>query len=159
MGWLYLIRCRTTGDYYLGATTREIRLRFNEHQTQLRRGVCSVPLLQAAHDTHGMGSLDFVPLRQFPDDVLHLREREAIETLKPTLNVDGSLASRKPYERWPEIEVDGQTMTMEAAARRYGLVCQTIRARYRRGLRGDALVATAYQAPRKANRGWYSRKK
>lgn len=148
MGWLYMIRCRTSGEYYIGASTRELRFRFAEHRTQLGRGVCTIPLLQAAHDRYGEDSLDYVPLREFPDAELLQREREAIETLKPALNTDAA-RGRKPYQRWPLIVVQGEEMSMEDAARKFDIVYQTIRARYRKGVRGDALVAPPHAAPRK----------
>lgn len=157
MAWLYMIRCRSTGEYYLGATTRSPHTRFIEHQTQLRRGVCTIPLLQAAVDKHGLDAFDFVPLREFPDSEIAMREREAIETLKPALNVDGSIAARKPWDRLPPVEIGGITTTLADHARRAGLHYRTVKFRYGRGLRGEALIAPAHKAPRKANRGWYSK--
>lgn len=155
---LYMIRCRTTGQYYIGSTSRSFRLRFSEHRTQLRRGVCSIPALQAIATQYGLDDLDFVPLKVLAQHELVQREKEAIATLKPALNIDGH-RTRGRYERWDKIAVGGEEISIPDAARKYGLEPNTIRTRLRRGLSGDDLIALPHKAPRKPNQGWYSRKR
>lgn len=155
---IYLIVCRPTGEQYVGGTKVSFGTRFTAHRTQLRRGVCSVPKLQEAHDKYGMEALAFIPLKAFPPEEIAAREREAIEFLKPALNTCG-VGGRASYARWEPIVVGGQQMTVTEAARRYGLEPNTIRLRIKRGLSGDDLIAPPHKAPREPNRGWYSRQK
>ena len=146
---IYMIVCLPTGERYIGGTTRSIHRRFVEHQTALRRGVCRTPRLQAAYDEHGPSAFDYIPLKNFPPEEVAIREKEAIDTLKPALNI--ALARGKGrYARWDEIEIGGQCYTVTGAARAFGLEPNTIRLRIKRGLTGEALIAQPHKAPRKA---------
>lgn len=145
---LYLIRCRPTGEYYVGATKTSFRQRFTEHRTQLGRGVCTIPLLQQRATEHGVDALDFIPLREFPVEELAAREKEALETLRPALNIVHTRA-KGSYQRWPKIDIDGTLYTVGEAAKKFGLLPRTLRMRIERGLTGQALVAPPHAAPRK----------
>lgn len=155
---LYMIRCRTTGEYYIGSTARAFRLRFSEHRTQLARGVCTIPRLQEVATRYGVDDLDFVPLKVLCEAERDAREKEAIAQLRPTLNVDGA-RPRARYDRWEPITVGGRTMTIYEAAREFDLEHNTIRYRVKRGLTGDELVAPPYKAPSKTPRKPYIRRK
>jgi hypothetical protein len=145
---LYMIRCRITGEYYIGSTARPFHQRFSEHRTQLTRGVCSIPRLQEAVNLYGLDAFEFLPLAPLCEAERTAREREAVETLKPAYNTDGA-NSRPRYRKWPPITIQGVSYTIGQAAREFGVEHHTIRARIVRGLTGAALVAKPHQAPRK----------
>lgn len=154
---LYIIRCRPTDAYYLGATKRSFLVRFREHRTSLACGNCSIPLLQEACTIHGLEALEFIPLKAFPPEEVAEREREALKLLKPTLNQD-HVRSRTRYERWDRVDIAGKSYTVEEAAREFHVIPQTIRARIRRGVIGLALVAPPYKTPVKARKPYERRK-
>lgn len=145
---VYLVRCTPTGEYYLGATTTSFRQRFNEHRTQLGRGVCTIPLLQARAARYGVEALEFIPLRDFPLEEIALREREALELLKPALNVC-HVRPKGNYERWDKVEIRGKLYTPAEAGRAFGVLTRTIRVRIERGLAGEDLITPPHAGVRK----------
>jgi hypothetical protein len=145
---VYLICCRPTGEMYVGATTTSFRQRFTEHRTQLGRGVCTIPLLQQRATEHGVEALEFIPLKAFPIEEIAAREKEALDLLKPALNIV-HVRSKGSYQRWPKIDIDGTLYTVGEAARTFGILPRTLRMRIERGLTGQALIAPAHAAPRK----------
>lgn len=151
---IYLILCRPTGEKYIGGTKRPMRLRFTAHRTQLRSGRCTIPKLQAAYDLHGPDAFEYIPLKNFPEDQIADREREALEFLKPELNTS-HVTGKSGYRRWPHITVDGVSLSVNEVARKYGISSRMLRFRIEKGLTGDALVAPAHKAPRKP----YTRRK
>lgn len=154
---IYMVLCRPTGEYYLGSTKRSFRVRFAEHRTQMGRNLGVTPLLQAAYDTYGPDALEYVPLCVFPPDEVADREREALATLKPSLNGD-HVRQRARFERWEKIDVAGKSYTIEEAAREFGLIPNTIRNRVRRGVKGLALVAAPYEAKQQRRKVYQRRK-
>jgi hypothetical protein len=148
MSGIYMIRCRSTGEYYIGATARTFSQRFVEHRTQLGRGVCSIPLLQDRATRYGVSDLEFVPLKEFPPSELAAREQEALALLKPVLNIC-YVRAKGSYQRWDKIEIEGSLYTVTEAARAFGVLARTIRMRIERGLTGTSLIARPHEAPRK----------
>ncbi len=147
---VYMIRCRANGWYYIGGTEMNFETRFSRHRAMLRRGK-GPRLLQACYDLHGEEGFDYVPLKHLaPQDVARY-EREAIEKLKPDLNVYGVRvgAPRGHSADAPTYEVKGEYLTTPEIAARYGLKEATVRKRVQRGIRGDDLAAGAHAAPRK----------
>ena len=126
MGWIYAIECIPTKEFYIGSTRLPIATRFRAHHTAFRRGRNS-PALQAAYDEYGLDNLRFTQLREFPDTELARREGEAIDAVKPALNIN---------TRAPQVDQIG--------VKRSGARTTTIQARARRGLTGDALYAPPY---------------
>lgn len=148
MAGIYMILCRPTGEYYLGATARPFETRFTEHRTQLGRGICTIPLLQQRAAEHGVEALEFTPLKEFPVSELAAREQEALALLKPALNTC-HVRAKGSYQRWDRVEIEGRDYTVAEAARAFGVLARTIRLRIERGLTGLSLVAPPHKAPRK----------
>lgn len=145
MPGVYMIRCRPTGRYYIGGTKMAFETRFDRHRSHMRCGKAP-RLLQACYDLYGLEALDFVPLQEFPPELVAEKEREAIETLKPDLNIYGV----RPAEHLAvEYDVEGKPMTVAQIAQATGLHEETIRARMARGMTGAALLAGKHKAPRK----------
>lgn len=146
MAGVYLIRCRVSGLRYVGGTKHGFEERFAWHLNRLR---CDAgpKRLQACFELYGPDNFEFVPLREFPADEVHEREREAIDALKPELNIYGVRARQEPVAA--TYDVDGEQLTVTQMSRRSGIGEETIRARIKRGLTGQALVAPPHAAPRK----------
>ncbi len=145
---VYMILCRTTGEFYVGGTKTSFEQRFREHRNQLRRGACLIPKLQAAYNQHGEEAFEYRVLKDFPPAEVDAREKEALTALQPALNTC-YVTTKGKYRRWDKIVVDGASYSIGAAARKFRLEARTIRLRVERGLTGEALVAPAHKAPRK----------
>lgn len=147
---VYMLRCRANGFYYIGGTTYPFADRFDRHRTMLRRGK-GPRLLQACYDLYSEESFDFIPLQTFPPEEVADREREAIERLKPDLNIYGVRVARPRRLALPSAKITfrGETILLQELAAKSGIGAATIRARYARGLTDEALVAPAHKAPRK----------
>ena len=86
MPGVYIIRCKPTGELYVGGTKgRLFCYRFANHRIALRKGE-GPPLLQVAWDLHGEAAFEFVPLREFPRELVREKEAYALWKLKPALN-------------------------------------------------------------------------
>jgi hypothetical protein len=94
MGNIYMIRCKTTGEIYVGATRTSLDKRWARHVWKLQQHVAS-PLLQAVYDKHGLRSLRVVDLGQVDDDVLVDAERAIIRDWRPSLNQQMQTTSPK----------------------------------------------------------------
>ncbi len=149
---VYMIRCRENGWYYIGGTEMDFEVRFGRHRSMLQCGKAP-RLLQACYDLHGEQGFDFVPLYPCAPAEVAAREREAIETLKPDLNVYGvrvarprglsGSASPRTYV------VNGKEFTLDELEMTFGVGRETIRKRLKRGLTDTALIARPHAAPRK----------
>ena len=128
---IYMIRCRATGDFYIGGTRSPFERRFVVHRQMLRAGTAP-PLLQEAFDQWGMSSLEFIPLKSMDPELVQEREAEAVARLRPALN-----------KNQPAM-VDAKTIARDA-----GISLATVYARMKQGLTGDALMRPRHQAPRK----------
>lgn len=146
MPGVYLIRCRVSGLKYVGGTKHGFEERFAWHITALRCGKAARKL-QACYDLYGPDNLDFIPLKEFPADEVHEREREAIADLKPELNIYGVIArSGAPVTKY---QVGDRQLTVTEIAAEAGVHEDTIRARIARGLTDTALIRGKHAAPRK----------
>ncbi len=149
---VYMIRVGATGDFYIGGTTLSFDDRFMRWRSWLRRQKAPA-LLQRAWNEHAE-TFEFVPLKAFPLDEVHEREREAIMRLQPPLNV--YVPTGRPRKqhvmtkaRTGAFMFDGRMMTLSEIARRTGISRDTLKARAARGLTGPALVMPKHRAPRK----------
>jgi len=144
--------------YYVGGTTMLFEKRFDRHRAMLRRGD-GPRLLQACYDLYGEENLSFEPLKAFPPEEVAAREKEAIEHLKPDLNIylqPTHIARPRGRSRAAETFVHGGVEhTAQTLAEVTGLKASTIHARRLRGLTGAALVASPHRGPRKT----YTRRK
>jgi len=134
MSGVYVIHCKPTGELYVGGTKMEFAVRFSRHRQWLRQGGKSKSAggstkLLAAWLKWGEDAFEFIPLKEFPPEQVAEREWQAIERLKPTLNI--------------------YTTNAKKLAAEAGLTLSTIYARAQRGLTGEDLVAPKQRAPRK----------
>ena len=86
MPGVYYIKCVPTGDLYVGGTRSTFNIMFQRHRACLRAGTAP-PLLQSAWDKHGPDAFEFVAIKEFPEREVFKREKEAIERLRPALNI------------------------------------------------------------------------
>lgn len=157
---VYIAIIPATGEFYVGGTKTSFRERFKSQLAALAAGVASEKL-QAAYDASP--GIEFRPLKAFPPEEVHAREREAIARLRPTLNVyapdweildaaakTGMTESAIRYRREKGIpldrpkglraEVDGVSYTYREAAAKFGVKYETIRYRAKQGYVGRDLV-------------------
>ena len=131
MAGIYLIKCTPTGELYVGGTKSPFERRFVVHRQMLRAGTAP-PLLQVAHDAHGMEALEFIPLKEFPPEQVAERERQAVERLNPALNINMPAG------------IDTKVIAAEA-----GISLSAVYSRMKMGLTGEALTKPKHRAPRK----------
>lgn len=151
MAGIYMIKCLSNGRYYIGGTSREFAQRFNNHRQDLRRRK-GPRLLQACFDLYGEDALEFIPLRELPVDQVATKEREAIEKLKPDLNVYGArakLGAAPGPDYITPYDVGGRQLTAPQIAAEAGVTTEAILARLRRGVTGPALLAGRHKGARK----------
>lgn len=146
MSGVYMLKCRVSGLRYVGGTKHSFEQRFSWHRTALATGTAS-KMLQACDTLYGPDNFEFIPLKEFPPEEVHDREREAIEALKPELNIYGVRPRAAPAAAL--YDVGGRKLTIEQIASEARVHEETIRSRLRRGLTGDALLAGKHSAPRK----------
>lgn len=145
-----MVRCRVTGKRYVGATKLSFSERFAWQVSALRYGTAP-RLLQEHYDKYGPDCFEFAPLKEFPLEEVHARERQAIAALKPELNILGV----RPRAGEGFAQVGEELLTVGQIAERAGLGAETIRARIARGVVGEALLAPKHKGPRKP----YSRRR
>lgn len=150
---VYMIRCGVNGFYYIGGTELPFEQRFDCHRSMLRRGK-GPRLLQACYDLHGEESFEYRALQQFPPAEVAVREKEAIERLKPDLNIYHAGENRKARARGATsiartYHVRGMELTLSELAERFDFGIETLRKRTQRGLLGEDLIAGLHCAPRK----------
>lgn len=99
---LYRIRHRDSGNSYIGATTRGLRLRLRMHKGTLGRGR-DLPIYRAMRK-HGLESFD-VDVIAIADSAAELwrLEREAIARERPKYNCTGGGEGTLGYRHPPEI--------------------------------------------------------
>lgn len=132
-GGIYVIHCVMTDEYYVGRTKNSFEARFSSHKSQLALGVHHAPNLQKRYDTYGPSGLKYVILKRLPAKLIARYEQDAIRQLKPTLNGYGA-----------------KTAAVAWLAHTSGVDRDTIRARMKRGLTGDALIQKRYGSKRRA---------
>lgn len=150
MSGVYLVRCRVTGKRYVGGTKIGFQERFAWQMSALRYGTAP-RLLQEHYDRYGPDCFEFVVLKEFPPDEVHVRERQAIQALKPELNILGL----HPRVGEGLVPVGDELLSVSQIAARAGVGSETIRMRLRRGVAGEALFAGKHAGPRKP----YSRRR
>lgn len=164
MAGIYLIHNTRTDDRYIGGTTTGFAARFRSHRSALKGGY-GVPLLQRAWDAEGDPEhwFRFIPLHECaPEDVRRL-EIEAIETLRPSLNViialtaidravrvtgltregvKARMRAGKPLDAPKGLRdvIDGVSLTLRQIAVQFGLPERLVRERYARGERHPRLT-------------------
>lgn len=166
---VYAILCIPTDELYVGGTRLPIGRRFSVHVRKLRAGRSPSPLLQAAWDKYGEAAFEFIPLKTFSIEEVDKREREAIERLKPTLNLrlkatvlsDAALGYRKkigltgaalhapPYMNMSRYQVGDEQLTLYELVERSGMSLSGIYKRIERGVTGRGLVALSQTGGRK----------
>lgn len=165
MAGVYAIRCIPTDELYIGGTRMSFEIRFGMHRRRLRTNTGSTPRLQAAWNKYGEQSFEFIPLKAFPKEEVHAREREAIMKVRPTLNWPSDLLGWSDQQISPQLlryrknigltgaalyapprmntetfEVDGEWLTRSELAERAGIGHAAMCERIKRGLSGKALV-------------------
>ena len=80
---VYKIVCGPTGTAYIGQSTM-LKKRFSRHKLDLRKGQHKNPHLQADYDKHGLDSLEFSVIVEYPCDTpsFILEDQEAAEMLR-----------------------------------------------------------------------------
>lgn len=153
MSGVYIIRCTATGELYVGATKTNFRQRVANHKSALHRGDHHVPLLQTRWNEHGEEAFEFAMLREFPPEDVHRRERQAIACLRPAFNLSNppvGCPKGARHEDALRVDIDGRLWTIEQVAAHAGVTSAAVRARLKRGLSGNQLLARSHGAKRKS---------
>lgn len=171
---LYMIRCKATGEFYIGSSTTNTQMRLYMHKSMLRRGRHTSPRMQVAWDTYGEDAFEFRLLKALPALEVRGRELEAIQKLNPAFNTahttnhitrhseptDAVLTYRRrigiPVDapvcrrKGAKYEVRGEELSVEEISKRFNVPLRTLMKRIYAGERGDALAR-----PTRAARKYY----
>ena len=80
---VYQIEC--AGELYIGSS-KNIRIRWNGHKTELRKGLHDNAKLQALFQKHGVWAFKLKILEVVPEEGLVAAEQKWMDELRPTLN-------------------------------------------------------------------------
>ncbi len=164
MGGVYLIRCKPTGEIYVGGTVNSFATRFTYHRRDLAKRTGKNPLLQERYNHYGPDAFEYVPLREFLSREVRTREIEAIRRLQPALN---TMTYKTPPAVSPQLrlyrerrgldlqkppnsvrgrcfEVRGEMLTPDEIAAKYGVDRDLVVQRAYRGVVGEKLIKQRY---------------
>lgn len=99
---VYVIRDSVDGKIYIGSTSREMCLRFKEHQRHLLKKVHCNFRLQKAWDMHGRENFTFTVLEECEPNRCVEREQWWMDFLCPELNVHPIAGSSFGYKHREE---------------------------------------------------------
>lgn len=91
---IYSIKHKESGKQYIGSTF-DIRRRWNNHLSLLKRGKHHSPILQHAWDKYGESAFEFEILEQCEEDDLIAREQVYINNIHPSYNCVPVAGSRR----------------------------------------------------------------
>ncbi len=84
---IYMITCTANRKRYIGSSV-DVRGRWSQHKTDLRRGKHSNVHLQRCYDKHGIGQLVFEVVEEVAPDRLFTAEAAWLAELIPELNIN-----------------------------------------------------------------------
>lgn len=85
---IYQIRCIPSGKLYIGSAVN-LRTRWNQHRSYLRRNAHNNPVLQHAWNSHGEEAFEFTVIELVLAPVLIEREQYWLDRLRPFAPSDG----------------------------------------------------------------------
>lgn len=82
MAYIYQIKNKETGKIYIGST-KDIRKRWSQHKSKLRRGCHSNSYLQNAWNKYGEDAFEFSVLKKVPTNQQFIEEQRYLDKKKP----------------------------------------------------------------------------
>lgn len=98
---VYVVLNTLTGKEYVGSATN-LRRRWYEHQSALRRGVHHSAKLQRSWKKHGAAAFTFKPLLVCAPEMSVFYEQRAIEAMEPWYNMSPTAGSSLGVKHTPE---------------------------------------------------------